>query len=585
MITLMNATIYVHDRAYTTWSLFDKEIMQSEQQVTQSNVHPIQNKLFNGDQILVHKDNVPTLLNSPIRKSTFLSGVLILAQNKTYGRTANKKRLLYRVVPEDKHLPFFLAPYEMKSSFNKAWQNKFILFKFESWNNEHPLAQITEVIGNVDHLQSYYEYQLYCKCLHSSLKEMSKLSVEMAGRKTMQEYIVEIRERHPNIQDRTHIKNIFTIDPVNSTDYDDALSIQYHNESNTTTITTYITNVFVWLETMNLWNAFSNRTATIYLPDRKCPMLPNIIIDSFCSLRANTIRFAMALDFTVDNATAIITNYKINPVMIRVANNYVYSESSLLSNASYHHLLNMTTKIKSVETTSSVMTSHELVAYWMIATNTKCAEFMLSHKKGIYRTMKDNKEIISTDQTQNQNHEHEHVVQKWLRCSGQYAIHSNDEQMNHCFMKTSTYIQITSPIRRIVDLLNQIILFDTLDPCSNKSSAYQQFVEKWIHRLDYINTSMRSIRKMQMDCALLNHFMMNRDCQAVYCGIVFDKVHKSNGLFGYMVYLEDIKLLSRMTSVLELDTVNTKYNFKVYLFENEDSTKKKIRVALSDNNN
>ena len=35
------------------------------------------------------------------------------------------------------------------------------------------------------------------------------------------------------------------------------------------------------------------------------------------------------------------------------------------------------------------------------------------------------------------------------------------------------------------------------------------FYEKWTNRLEYINTTMRAIRKIQTDCSLLT-FMFNR---------------------------------------------------------------------------
>jgi len=39
--------------------------------------------------------------------------------------------------------------------------------------------------------------------------------------------------------------------------------------------------------------------------------------------------------------------------------------------------------------------------------------------------------------------------------------------------------------------------------------TFSQFYDKWTSRLEYINTTMRAIRKIQTDCSLL-HFMFNR---------------------------------------------------------------------------
>jgi hypothetical protein len=45
-----------------------------------------------------------------------------------------------------------------------------------------------------------------------------------------------------------------------------------------------------------------------------------------------------------------------------------------------------------------------------------------------------------------------------------------------------------------------------------------------------------------------------------------------------MVYLEDIRLLTRITSRLDIDNY-TAHPFKLYLFEDEDKIQRKIRVG------
>jgi hypothetical protein len=54
---------------------------------------------------------------------------------------------------------------------------------------------------------------------------------------------------------------------------------------------------------------------------------------------------------------------------------------------------------------------------------------------------------------------------------------------------------------------------------------------------------------------------------------------KNDGNYSYMVYLKDIKLLSRFSSHNNFDDL-TKLAFKIYLFEDEDKTKKKIRLQV-----
>jgi DUF1365 family protein len=67
-----------------------------------------------------------------------------------------------------------------------------------------------------------------------------------------------------------------------------------------------------------------------------------------------------------------------------------------------------------------------------------------------------------------------------------------------------------------------------------------------------------------------------------YDGILFDKSAKVDHNYCYMVYLKELKLLSRITCSENLDNYTQK-QFKIYLFEDQDKTKKKIRLQIVDN--
>tara|TARA_X000000368_G_C22418099_1_gene444852 strand:- start:77 stop:454 length:378 start_codon:yes stop_codon:yes gene_type:complete len=124
-------------------------------------------------------------------------------------------------------------------------------------------------------------------------------------------------------------------------------------------------------------------------------------------------------------------------------------------------------------------------------------------------------------------------------------------------------------------------MFEQFNIVNEISLDAKQFLNEWINRLDYLNTSMRSIKKLQTDCNLLYNCIHNPDyLDLIHNGVVFDKVRRNNGSFNYTVYLEGLKLISRITTHFELDEYS--YNkFKLYLFEGEDKVKKKIKLQLS----
>jgi len=53
-------------------------------------------------------------------------------------------------------------------------------------------------------------------------------------------------------------------------------------------------------------------------------------------------------------------------------------------------------------------------------------------------------------------------------------------------------------------------------------------------------------------------------------------------MYTYMVYLEELKLLSRITTMMDIENY-TYISCKLYLFEDEDKIKKKIRVQIIEN--
>jgi exoribonuclease R len=141
------------------------------------------------------------------------------------------------------------------------------------------------------------------------------------------------------------------------------------------------------------------------------------------------------------------------------------------------------------------------------------------------------------------------------------------------------YIHITSPIRRLVDLLN-IIKFQQITGIIQLSENVNTFYKKWLADLDYINVTMRSIRKVQCDCTLLDLCCNNAAVlEKKYDGYVFDKIFRNDALFQYIVFLPELKLSSRITLRENLENYDCK-QFKLYLFQDEDNFKRKIRLNL-----
>lgn len=581
----MKYKILISDKSYQNFRFVNVD--SNEDVILENgNIDPIQEKMFSKDIFSIENGTV-SLVYSHIRSGTTIAGILMLENNKTFGRTANKKRLLYKCIPDDKHLPSFLVPYDVKIGFSKIQKNKYVIFKFDSWDSTHPHGILLEVLGDVGDHHVFYEYQLYCKNLHISLTQFTNKTKEQFFKKSNDEYIQQIL-KNPDfkIEDRQHF-SIFTIDPTNSVDFDDAFGI-VEKEDGSFIISIYIANVYLWLEVLNLWKSFSSRVSTIYLPDRKRPMLPTILSDNLCSLQENQTRFAFTMDIFLDcNYNILHTEYK--NCAIKVFKNYNYEEFDLLYNCpDYTKLFEMTQKLD-----NKTLNSHDLVSYWMIYMNKNCGVWMMEREMGIFRSVYyKNKYIYESLETnkdlENLSLDTQRVIKNWNNTAGQYVIYNKDAILEHEIMKMKCYIHITSPIRRIIDLLNQIWIMREMKLVTNQSQDATDFFIYWLSKMDFINDSMRLIRKVQTDCEIVDRFftqMYSSDGENMnlldheYEGTIFGKLVKNDGLIHYMVFIESIQLLSRIHTHVNIDNYS-KQRFKLYLFEDEYKVKKMIRLQI-----
>ena len=575
----ITAQILIENREYTKWSFVNPEtgIEIENNIIPHTQFEPSELKLFTKDVIDISIQNTLKIdiLISPIRNLKYIAGVLMLDGNKTYGRTENKKRLLYKCIPDDKHLPAFLVPYDIKIGFFKSNENKYVIFKYENWNDKHPRGSILETLGDVSVLNVFYEYQLYCKSLHASLADFTKKTRETLNKASMDEYIQQILN-NPNyqIEDRKN-EYIFTIDPANSQDFDDGFGVVELPEGRTK-VSIYIAQVYFWLDTLDLWDSFSKRVSTIYLPDQRRPMLPTILSDNLCSLQKGEPRFALVLDIIIDEKGNIVEDeitYK--NVFIKVKKNYVYEK--LMGNKYYNKLFDITTNLD-----ETVKDSHDVVAFWMIKMNEICGKIFKAKQIGIFRTSK----YAQTEQkyvNQTMNDNVRRVINHWNNVSGKYVLYHEGCNIEHEVMNISSYIHITSPIRRIVDLLNQMMMIHKLGLIQNISKRGEEFLNDWLKQIDYINVSMKSIRKIQTDCNVLHRCYTDENImEKTYNGVVFDKTEKMSGMNMYMVYLEELNLLSRITTINKIDNYS-KISCRLYLFEDEDKIKKKIRLQIIEN--
>ena len=607
---------------YSDWQWQD---IVTKEIVDKSNItiNPIQHRLFHGDVIDEITEEIIT--PSPFRTMKNIPCVLDY-KGSTHGRSNDK--LTYRCIPNDKSLPQFLVPYQSKSKgLEKNKINKYVLVQFKEWSaqDKHPLGTLTNTLGDVDNYDAYTEYQLYSKGLVITLKEFISETLFLKNKKVQESLIDEICERYPFIENRTHL-NIFSIDPEGCTDIDDAIGIVEHKDH--TTVSVYIANVPLILDHFNLWQHLTDKCSTIYLPMHKLPMLPPILSDNICSLLEEELRFALALaiplgalpphprtqeheynnfsasrppttsEFGLRGCGGVAPTLK--PVLIKVSKNYVYEEPELLEDKDYQTLLKITQTMD-----PKVQDSHDLVEYYMTQMNWRCAQELVKQNCGILRSAHMKSAHMKSAHMKSAHMKSAHMKEKateaeeintaspevnkfitnWKYASGQYT--TIEDKSSHEMIGYDVYTHITSPIRRLVDVINMTLLQDKLGLIRYKNDEAIQFCKLWSSKMkvDFINTSTKSIKKVQNNCLLLTLYLKNKESkkkQHYVIGYLFDRVDtdinkKNKHKYIYNVYIPDYKMISTFKSN-ELIKPYSTAQFTLHLFMDEDNLKQKIRL-------
>jgi exoribonuclease R len=516
-----------NDPHYQTWEIINTNTFEK---IT-FDINPIKLKLLNHDTF----DYEPFLIHhSPVRLNKYNAGILDLS--KTYGRDVNNK-FLYLCKPDDKRLPYFLVPYTVQASFDKMKKQLYITFEFKEWYNNHPIATISQNIGNVDIPENYYEYVLYSKSLNVSIQPFTKDVLRCFKEEQQKDIIKSICKKY-DIEERND--RVFTIDSTESIDLDDGISIKNINGDDIVSI--YITHVPIVLDYLNLWGSFTNRISTIYLPDKKRSMLP-MALSQLCSLNQNEERICLVMDYNTTTKTNTL-----GIVKVKIHKNYSYDEEKLLSNADY-------IKIRDIFKSKN---SHDLIEELMILFNKECTTRIKKFKNGIYKHIT-NSGVIPLPEP----------IYSYINIS------RSKKSCYTTYLEECDYAQFTSPIRRLVDILNIIQI------CFNENMIYfvngDNFYEDWLEKIDYMNVSMRHIRKIQLKCKLLDTFI-NQE-HKYFTGYVFDKLMRSDNKFKYNVFLPELKMNTSITIQEDLMEYS-EHQFKVYVFQNEGELKKKIKLQI-----
>lgn len=274
--------------------------------------------------------------------------------------------------------------------------------------------------------------------------------------------------------DYTHLKPI-TIDGAATQDFDDALTIEKDGENYLVGI--HISDVAHYVRPGDpLFQEAMQRGTSIYFPEGQIPMLPRHLSQGVCSLIQGETRATFSFMILLSPDVEVL-RVRIKPSIIRVARRLTYEETdNMLDNDEELTLLNMlSNKLRHkrlsqgalllpfpdvnifvdnqgkvhVSLGQSDTPSRILVSEMMILANTEAARYVADRMvPGLYRSQPElkNRIVHGTDDDLFQN-----TKQRKQLPRGELSTNAK----SHSGLGVTQYSTVTSPIRRLLDLVMQ----------------------------------------------------------------------------------------------------------------------------------
>jgi len=242
----------------------------------------------------------------------------------TFKRTGVKTFLIQPDV-KSAHVEFFVQP----ENVNGAEQDDKVIFELKRWVHHKalPEAVVTSILGKT----GSNDANILSILAENELKADFPPDVEAYAEEIPLEISIEEIERRVDFRDET----IFTIDPHDAKDFDDALSIKYLENGNYY-LGVHIADVTAYMPKESVLDDEAyNRATSIYLVDRVIPMLPERLSNGVCSLRPNEDKLCYSCFMEIDDK-GFLVKYSIQETIIHSKQRFTYEEAQEILDGKEH---------------------------------------------------------------------------------------------------------------------------------------------------------------------------------------------------------------------------------------------------------
>lgn len=482
-----------------------------------------------------------------------------------------KSKSFYFVTPDDPkiHRDIYVDEKSLKESKtgdkvavgNISWEDRML----------NPVGKIVEIIGREGTLQTEVtsiarEFGIPFLFKEKSLKEAESISLDISDYELGKR--IDFRD-----------KNVFTIDPVDAKDFDDALSIEKLENGNYR-VGVHIADVGHYVKQgTSIDKEASERGNSVYFVGKAIPMLPEKLSNNLCSLVPNEDRLTFSVIFEMTPKAVIIKN-QIAKTIINSKRRFTYEEAQNIiesGSGDYSNEINLSNELAKklraqrmkagsfefftpevqfkldqkgfpVEVLKKeIKESNMLIEEFMLLANKTIAERIFS--KGnipfVYRVHdypdeekitefarfvkslgyvfnpKGGKAAGQFNQLMKQvrGTEEEGVINELAVRSMAKAIYST-KNIGHYGLGFSNYTHFTSPIRRYADLLVHRILDKTLISKTGRNYSLDQLNKICEHISATERTAMEAERRsVKLKQIQFLHDKLGEDFHAVISGV------------------------------------------------------------------
>jgi len=337
-------------------------------------------------------------------------------------------------------------------------------------------------------------------------------------------------------KDLLHL-NTFTVDPENSKDFDDAISI----DSEKNKIYVHIVDIHKQLEidTETDINAFI-KGFTFYSEEGNVNMLPDNLSENELSLIADKERFVITIEMIIDSETQEIEEHSIYNSLIKVKTRYTYEEFNHVKE-SYPMLLEFSNKWKKtsfnipflkpiIERNSGKMTdykllscnddAHKIIETLMITANLLVSSYLLYHiPQRFHEKLDDHEDRIPCVDVITRNEAIDSIlaIKKYKN-----ALYSS-ESKGHYALDLDSYTHFTSPMRRYFDVIVHRIL----------AGITYTNLEQILEYINYREVENEKLYKIYKNLKIIGY--LGENLSKIWKGYIIDITNN-----GYVAIIEEI---------------------------------------------